>query len=119
MKEDTETLAAAMVQIDRFCIKVQSLIADNPPDSEREALRLKLAQSRAMLADLQRFYNEDSLTIETTAVRSEFRFLVFSLLWVAFHARRIIDYKTFRMLVLVEAAFTSVLSDALSEGSPR
>lgn len=109
MIEDTETLAAVMVQIDRFCIQVQNLIDDNPPDSDREALHLKLAQSKAMLADLQRFYNEDSLDIKTAAVRSEFRFLVMSLLWVAFRARKMIDYKTFRMLVSIEAGFSLVM----------
>jgi hypothetical protein len=117
MTEDTEMLTAVMMQADRFCLHVQSLIDDSPPDSERAELRLKLNQSRAMLNDLQRFYNEGRLSIETPAVCSEVRFLVISLLWVGFRARRIIDYKTFRMLVVVEAAFSSLLVDALPGGS--
>lgn len=42
--------------------------------SDTTELRLKLNQSRAMLADLRKFYNEGKLTIESAAVRSEFRF---------------------------------------------
>src|SRR4051812_23114070 len=103
-----------MIQVERFCTRVQSLVDDRPGDSDTEAFRLKLNQSRSMLADLQRFYNEDKLGVENAAVRSEFRCLIISLLWVAFHARKIIDYKTFRMLVSSEAAFSLVIEDYLN-----
>ena len=109
MNDDTETLAAAMVQADRFCLRVHGLIADRPPDSDTAELRLKLNQSHAMLSDLQGFYNDGELNIENPSVRSEFRALITSLLWVSFRARKLLDYKTFRMLVSVENAIAIML----------
>jgi hypothetical protein len=115
MTEETETLTAIMLQIDRFCSKVQTMIEDAPPDEDDQELKLKLGQAKSMLADLQAFYDKDQLRIDNAAVRTEFRFLVINLLWVAFRARRIIDRRTFRMLVVIEAAFTSVLNDVISQ----
>lgn len=111
MDDDTETLAAILIQADRFCMSVQALIEDSAPDCETEELRLKLNQSRTLLRNLQALYNDDRLSVAEPATRAGLRFLLTSLMWVAFRARRIINFKTFRMLVTVEAAFTAVLTD--------
>lgn len=101
-----------MIQAERFCLNIHALLADRVSDSDIDEARLKLSQSRAMLNDLQNFYNDGKLTLKEPAVRSEFRFLIINLMWVAFRARTVIDFKIFRMLVLIESAFTMALSDS-------
>ncbi len=110
MNEETEDLAAVMLQADRFCSKIEAAIVATP---SREELWLKLNQARALLADLQLAYNGDKLSIQNAATRAGFLSLITTLQWVSFHARDIIDFKTFRMLVMVQWGFSSALMDGL------
>lgn len=110
MSEDSLTLVELMFHAERFCLKVESAIFDRVPSSkDDEELGLKIGQCRNLLQRLQESFENDSLTIENSTVRADFRTLIISLLWVAFWGRRAIDHKLFRMVVLIEAGFTYLL----------
>ena len=109
MKEDTETLAELMFHADQFCSKVEDAIKDVAPTPEEKDLRLKIGQCRNQLAYLQELFNDGKLTIENPRVRAEFRQLIVALLWIAFYARSAIDFRIFRMLVMIESGFTYLL----------
>jgi hypothetical protein len=110
MNEDSETLAELMLHADQFCSKIEAAMKDVAPSPEQEELRTKLGQCRAQLAYLQKVYEEDKLKIENPAVRADFRHLVMALMWIAFYARTAIDFKLFRMLVMIESGFTYLLN---------
>jgi hypothetical protein len=109
MNEDTETLAELMFHADRFCSKVENATQDVAPNPEEKELRTKIGQCRNQLAYLQELFNDGKLSIENPRVRGDFRQLVMALLWISFHARSAIDFKTFRMLVMIESGFTYLL----------
>jgi hypothetical protein len=109
MKEDTETLAELMLHADQFCSKVEDAIKDVAPILEEKELRLKIGQCRNQLAYLQEVFNDGKLNIENPTVRADFRQLVMALLWISFYARTAIDYRIFRMLVMIESSFTYLL----------
>ena len=111
MKEDTETLTELMLHAEQFCSKVEQAIEDVTPTAERKELRTKLGQIRNHLVSLQELFNEGTLSLEGAAVRTEFRYLVTALLWVAYYARSAIDYKTFRRLVVIEHGFAYLLAN--------
>ena len=79
------------------------------PTRDYEELRLKIAQCRTLLRRVQNISARQQLTIEDSSIRADFRYLVMTLLWIAFHARAIIDFRLFRKLVLIEASFTYLL----------
>jgi len=109
MNEDNETLAELILHADRFCSKVEDALKDVAPIAEEQDLRLKIGQCRNQLAYLQEIYNDGELNIENARVRADFRQLAMALLWISFYARSAIDFKTFRMLVLIESSFTYLL----------
>ncbi len=110
MIDEAQTLPELMLYATQFCLKVENLIADSPPNPERDEARLKLSQGRNILELLQGSFNEGKLDLSNPTVHAEFRVLIINLLWVAFRIRDIIDLKTFRILVQLEAAFTLVLT---------
>ena len=108
--EDTLTLAELMFHAEQFCVRVEAALADAPPALEdRDELRLKLGQCHNLLAELQTMFEKDELTIENAAVRGTFRYLVMALLWVAFRARHAMNFRLYRMVVMVESGFTHLL----------
>ena len=109
MKEDTETLAELMLHADQFCSKIEAATKDVAPNAEEEELRPKIGQCRNQLAYLQELHNDGKLNIENPRVRADFRQLVMALMWVAFYARGAIDFRIFRMLVMIESGFTYLL----------
>ena len=109
MREDTATLAEMMLGAEQFCSKIEAAAQDLAPTPEQERLRLKINECRTLLAQLQIMFDEDKLTIENASARADFRHLLMALLWVAFGARRVIDYKVFRQLVMIESSFTYLL----------
>jgi hypothetical protein len=109
MKEDTETLAELMLHADQFCSKVEDAIRDAAPIPQEEDLRIKIGQCRNQLAYLQEVFNDGNLSIENPRVRADFRQLVMALLWISFQARSAIDFRTFRMLLMIESSFTYLL----------
>lgn len=108
MQEDTLTLVELILHADQFCASVETH-ATGASKREKEELRLKIGQCRSLLAELQKRYNDDQLSIHSTFVRAQFRNLVMSLLWAAFYGRRFIDAKMFRMLVRIESGFTDLM----------
>jgi hypothetical protein len=110
MNEDTKTLPDLMLHADRFCSKIEETIKDIAPILEEQELRLKIGQCRNQLAYLQEIYNEGKLTIENPTVRADFRQLITALLWISFYARGAIDFKTFRMLVVIDFGFSYLLA---------
>lgn len=109
MKEDTETLAELMLHADQFCSKVEDTIKDVARIPEEKELRTKIGQCRNQLAYLQEVFNDGKLTIENPRVRAEFRQLILALLWIAFYTRSVIDFRIFRMLVMIESGFSYLL----------
>jgi hypothetical protein len=110
MSEDSATLAELMLHADQLCSKIEAVMKDIAPNPEQEELKTKLGQCRAQLAHLQNVFDEDKLNIENPAVRADFRHLVMALMWVAFYARTALDFKLFRMLVMIESGFTYLLN---------
>ena len=109
MNEDSETLAELMLHADQFCSKIEAATGDVAPSPEEKELRTKIGQCRAQLTYLQNVFDDDKLNIENPAVRADFRHLVMALMWIAFYARTAIDFKLFRMLVMIESGFTYLL----------
>ena len=108
--EDTLTLAELLLHAEQFCLRVESAVAGSAPTPHDDAeLRLKISQCRGVLAVLQQAYEEDKLGIENASVRADFRTLILALLWVAFHARHVLDHRLFRMVVMVESGFSYLL----------
>ena len=110
MKEDTETLAGIDASCGiKFCSKVEAATKDVAPNPEEKELRTKNGQCRNQLAYLQELHDDGKLNIENPRVRADFRQLVMALMWVAFYARSAIDFRIFRMLVMIESGFTYLL----------
>ncbi len=76
---------------------------------KRKTCALKIGQCRNQLAYLQEVFNDGKLNIENPRVRADFRQLVMALLWISFYARSAIDFRIFRMLVMIESGFTYLL----------
>jgi hypothetical protein len=109
MNEDTETLAELMLHADQFCSKVEAATQDVAPNPEEKELRTKIGQCRNQLAYLQEVLSDGKLNIENPRVRADFRQLVMALLWISFYARSAMDFRIFRMLVMIESGFTYLL----------
>jgi hypothetical protein len=108
--DETPTLAELMLHSEQFCLRVEAAAADAAPDAvPSDELRLKIGQCRGILALLQKRFEEDQLALQNVEVRTNFRSLVMSLLWVAFLARGCLNHRTFRMLVMIESSFTYLL----------
>jgi hypothetical protein len=107
--EDTLTLAELMLHAEQFCARVEGAAKDVAPSLEEKELRAKIGQCRTQLGYLQNLFNHNKLDIENAAVRADFRYLIIALLWIAFYARAVIDFKMFRMLVRIESGFTYLL----------
>ena len=109
MDADDALLVELMLQAEVFCNRVEAVAKKSLPHSELEELRLKIGQCRGALAELQRKYEDDQLTITKTTICAEFRNLVMSLLWVNFLARNAVDRRLYRKLVQIESGFTYLL----------
>ena len=99
-----------MLEADIFC----SLVEASMPRSctlKDEELRLKLSECPDVLAYLQGLYEGGHLTIGYRSVPEAFRHLVMSLMWVAFHRRRKIDFDFFRELIHTQEILTLLLID--------
>ncbi len=116
MDEAPALLSEMLLQADVFCSSVEDRVTDLPRDSESDELRLKISQCRGGIARLQEFYEGDHLMIDNADVRAEFRQLILGLLWVAFRARRVVDFKLFRKVVQIEAGYTFLLLAYISGG---
>jgi len=64
---------------------------------------------------LQSLYENDQLTISNPVVRAEVRYLVMALMWVGFHTRHVLEFKVFRMLVMIQSSFSFLLMTYLAE----
>jgi hypothetical protein len=109
MDQRSELLAEMMLHAAQFCNQVETFatLLDNKRDLEE--FRLKLGQARNMLERLQQTYNEGALEIQTKGVMAEFRQLIIALLWISYYTRQHLDFRLFRRLVSIEAAFTYLL----------
>ena len=110
LKNDIETLFEILLSADRFCSSVEISSLDIVRAGEYAELRSKLLQCRAMLQRLQKQYEKDELTIQSSSIRDQFRHLLICMMWIAFYARSVIDRRAFRRLVVIESAFTHLLS---------
>ncbi len=109
--DESLTLAELMFHAEQFCLRVEAAVADCAPQpDDDEELRSKIGQCRTIIAHLQELYDQDKLTIKNPSIRADFRFLVISVLWVAFRARHAMDFRLFRRVVLIESGFTYLLA---------
>jgi hypothetical protein len=102
-EEETLTLREVIDRAETFCLRVETVSQDVAPNKDEKELRGKLGLCRVQIAYLR---NVDDLSIDNPQVRDGFRHLITALMWVAFYARDGIDFKLYRMLVMVESSFT-------------
>lgn len=112
------TLSEIMFRAEQFCALIETRSAGHLAKENEDRLRLKIGECRNLLAELQKLYNEDQLTLANGFVKAQFRFLIMALTWVLFEARDVIDHKTCRMLVSMESTFTFLLIGRATEGTP-
>lgn len=109
MNEDVALLLELMLQAEMFCSRVESSADDMPRHPNGEEFRLKIAQCRGFLAQLQERYEEDKLDADDPLTTATFRQLIMCLMWVTFRAGGFVDRKLFRKLVQIESGFTYLL----------
>lgn len=112
--ESSPTLSELMLHAEQFCMRVESAVAYARPQAvdKPDELALKISQCRGALTTLQTAYDNDELSLSNVPVSANFRSLVVTLLWVAFEARHVIDYRIFRTLVMIESNFLLLLATA-------
>ena len=109
MDQDAELLAEMLLHSAQFCSKAEALSASLSEKQELDEFRLKLGQARNILERLQVAYSDDALDLGNNQAIGEFRQLVIALLWIAFYIRQQLDFRTFRMVVSIEAGLTYLL----------
>jgi len=109
LRQDTAILVEMLLSSERFCSTLDGLAADVGPNDSVE-IRLKLSQCRAVLKQLQAQYEKDELTIASKSIRDAFCHAILLMMWAAFYARSVVDFKTFRGLVTIESSFNYLLS---------
>ena len=107
--QEADLLPELMLQSELFCASVESRVQDLPPSPDVDELRLKISQCRGTLSHLQDRYDDGQLSVSSRSTAADFRQLVMSLMWVSFYARRSIDFRLFRRLVLIESTLTVLL----------
>jgi hypothetical protein len=98
-----------MRSAETFCATVESVSKNVAPEREAGQLHAKLSFCRTQLFHLQQLHDQSELGVENAQAREEFRNLIIGLMWLAFYAREVISYKTYRMLVTIESSFAYVL----------
>lgn len=107
----TQTLAELLFHAEQFCLRVDKARDDRALSSaDGEELRLKIGQARNIIAVLQQAFDDDELFVDHAPVRANFRHLIMSLLWVSFYGRDLLDFRTYRMLVMIESSYTLLLN---------
>ena len=109
MDQTSELLAEMMLHAAQFCNQVETSSTLLEDKRDLEEFRLKLGQARNILERLQQAYNESALDIQNKGVLAEFRQLIIALLWISYYIRQHLDFRLFRRLVSIEAAFTYLL----------
>ncbi len=104
------SLSELIFHADQFCSRVEAALAHSMPDgAEDEELRWQMTQSRSLLGRLQTADRVEALDVNNKIVQGDFRRLIVSLLWIGFHARRLLSPKLFGLLVMIESEFTFLL----------
>lgn len=106
----THALTEIMLHAEIFCTQVEGTMPKSIC-TKHEELRDRIEQCREVLAYLQGLYEDGNLAIDYRSVPEAFRHLVKSLMWVAFHRRRKLDFEIFRDLVHMQETLTSLLVD--------
>ena len=119
MADDTSLLAEMMLQAELFCAQIETATKESARSSEGDELLLKISQCRGALAQLQKHYEEESLTIENATACAVFRHLVMCLMWVGFRAGSSVDFKLFRKLIQIESGFTYLLINRTGKADVR
>ena len=112
MNEETALLSELMLQADVFCGQIEDKLRGTPKTDEQTELRLKIGQGRGALSELQEAYNQGHLRLSSARVRADFRSLIIALLWIAFRAKQLVDFRLFRKLVQIESGFTFLLTNS-------
>jgi len=99
-----------MLQAEIFCSQVEATLPTSR-SAKQEELRCKLGHCREVLGYLQGLYEDGNLNIDYGSVPEALRHLVKSLMWVAFHGGRKVDYELFGGLVHIQESLTCLLLD--------
>ncbi|MEP6699435.1 MAG: hypothetical protein ABJB09_06860 [Verrucomicrobiota bacterium] len=114
VEEETEALAELMLHAEQFCCKAEARSADLAPNRDEKEFRRKLGLCRCQLAYLQSILNDNELVIDNPQVRDGFRHLITALMWLAFYANAAIDFRLYRMVIMIESSFTHLLLESIS-----
>ena len=108
---ETATLAELLFHAEQFCVRAEAAAAASGEvdATEQDELQLKISHARTLLGLLEQAFDQHELSVKNADACANFRLLIIALLWVAFHARHVIDYRLFRRLVLIESSFTYLL----------
>ena len=98
-----------MRSAEKFWATIDSVSKNVAPGQEPGQLHAKLGFCRTQLFHLQQLHDQSELTFENPQAREGFRHLIIGLMWLAFYAREVVTYKTYRMLVMIESSFAYVL----------
>jgi hypothetical protein len=119
VSEETSTLVELLLSADQFFLEVERRLEDSSSIPEQEVLLLKMTQCRSLLNHLQSEYEMDRLTMENACVRADLRHAIMLLLWAAYYARTLLDFRLFRRLVVIESTFTFLLGSYRVSGGGR
>ena len=108
-KDETVTLAELLLRAELLCSRIDEAARDTVAKADYDELRLKLSQCRTQLTELQNAFNEGELELRNPTVRAQLRYLIIALMWATFYGRAVVDFRTFRMLVTIEATFSYLL----------
>lgn len=103
------TPAEVLFYGEQFCAAMYSASANVNAESDRLELLLRIGQSRGLMEQLQKAFNENKLDMATAMVREQFRCLLLTLHWAAYYGRTILDRHAFKRLILADASFTRLL----------
>jgi len=109
MIEQTFTPSELLFYAEQFCSAMHFASAKVKVQTDREELLLRVGQSRGLIEQLQKAFNEDKLDMASITVREQFRLLVLTMHWAAYYGRAVIDRSAFKRLMLADALFTRLL----------
>ena len=113
------TFVEIMRSAEKFCATIESVSKNVAPGREPEQFHAKLGFCRTQLFHLQQLHDQSELTVENPQTREGFQSLLIGLMWLAFYAREVVSYKTYRVLVMIESSFAYVLLNNIPKFTSR
>jgi len=111
------TPSELLFHAEQFCLRVHEWADDLSDQQERQDILLKIGQSRSLLLQLERTFEEGKLQIGRPPAAQLLHCLIAHLQWCAFYCRKVIDRRTFRRLSMIQAGFSDLLISELVRGA--